>query len=598
MAGQGVQAAVSALRAAFDEVAGCEVDVLTGGQLVAALDELETLWCRLPAMRHRLLARLQAETTPKQMGAKSWKEVLRVRWRISTSEANRRLTEAAVLAPRQALTGPVLAPVLAATAAAQQRGVINGEHVEVIRKAIDKVPGFVDAATREQIEADWVRIAAGVGPKELKDLADLTVFLLDQDGPVPDDAERARKRGFSQGKQRRDGMTDVVGCLTPEARAVWEVIFAKYAAPGMCNPDDPQPCTSGTPTQAQIDNDHRSLAQRQHDAMVAVGRIALMSGELGTLNGLPVSVIIRTTLQDLESRAGIGTTGAGTVMPIADVIRLAGHANHYLAVFDGATGSALDLFRAKRIATPAQRIMLIARDGGCTKPCCTVGAYGSQVHHASTDWSKGGNTNINDLGLACGSDNRSVDDNGGWTTRINNRGEVEWIPPPPLDTGQTRINYYHRPEALLRPPDDPETPTHNDTDATTNSTNSNNADDEAPADDDKPESPAKLAAPTGDHKPDAPAELAAPPEDTAPEPEAPAEPDANAVDGNAADANNVSDTEPDTNEVGDTNEVDVDDVSETECDTKEGSGTESDAPPSSDGAGEPGGPSPPDDRAA
>ncbi|MGV0646799.1 DUF222 domain-containing protein, partial [Mycolicibacterium sp. XJ2546] len=99
---------------------------------------------------------------------------------------------------------------------------------------------------------------------------------------------------------------------------------------------------SGTPTQAQIDNDHRTLTQRQHDALVAVGRIALMSGELGQLNGLPVSIIIRTTLQDLESRAGVGTTGGGTVMPITDVIRLAGHANHYLAVFDKATGSAMD----------------------------------------------------------------------------------------------------------------------------------------------------------------------------------------------------------------------------------------------------------------
>ena len=86
-----------------------------------------------------------------------------------------------------------------------------------------------------------------------------------------------------------------------------------------------------------------------------------------------MSIIIRTTLHDLESRAGVGITGGGTVMPIPDVIRLAGHANHNLAVFDGATGSALNLYRTKRIASPAQRIMLIARDGGCTKPCCTVG---------------------------------------------------------------------------------------------------------------------------------------------------------------------------------------------------------------------------------
>src|SRR5690606_35988955 len=134
MSGSDVQAAVTALRAAFDDVAACDVDLLTRPDLVAALDELETLGCRLPALSYRLLARLQAETTPPQVVAKSWKEVLAVRWRISTSEAHRRLTEAAVLAPRQAMTGESLPPALPATAAAQAHGLINAEHVEVIRK--------------------------------------------------------------------------------------------------------------------------------------------------------------------------------------------------------------------------------------------------------------------------------------------------------------------------------------------------------------------------------------------------------------------------------------------------------------------------------
>jgi hypothetical protein len=97
--------------------------------------------------------------------------------------------------------------------------------------------------------------------------------------------------------------------------------------------------------------------------------------------------------------------------------------------------------------------MLIARDGGCSKPCCTVGAYGTQVHHAVKDWAAGGNTNVDEMTLACGADNRLVKA-GGYTTRINTRGEAEWIPPPHLDTGQTRINYHHRPEAHLHPPDE------------------------------------------------------------------------------------------------------------------------------------------------
>jgi hypothetical protein len=122
----------------------------------------------------------------------------------------------------------------------------------------------------------------------------------------------------------------------------------------------------------------------------------------------------------------------------------------------------LDLFRSRRVATPAQRIMLIARDGGCTKPCCTVGAYGSQVHHAARDWADNGYTNVDHLGLACGPDNRMVGPDG-WITRLNDRHEVEWIPPQHLDTGQARINTYHRPERLLRPPDDPPATTNNPT---------------------------------------------------------------------------------------------------------------------------------------
>ena len=61
----------------------------------------------------------------------------------------------------------------------------------MLRDTIRRLPGFVDTVTREQIEIDLVRIAVGVGPKELKDTAELRLFLLDQDGPEPDDTERA-----------------------------------------------------------------------------------------------------------------------------------------------------------------------------------------------------------------------------------------------------------------------------------------------------------------------------------------------------------------------------------------------------------------------
>ncbi|MBE1549622.1 hypothetical protein GGC64_003662, partial [Mycobacterium sp. OAS707] len=199
MDGGAVQTAVTALRAAYEGLAALPVEALGTSELISALDELEALSCQLPAQRHRLLARLQEQTTAIEMGAKSWREVLAIRWRISTSEAGRRLEEAAQLGPRRTLTGEPLDPALACTALAQANGVINREHVKVVREAMDRLPAGVDSLTRAQIEVDLVRTAIGVGPKELKDNAERILFLLDQDGPQPDDTERDRRRGVTKG---------------------------------------------------------------------------------------------------------------------------------------------------------------------------------------------------------------------------------------------------------------------------------------------------------------------------------------------------------------------------------------------------------------
>ncbi len=232
--------AMTALLAAYDAVADCDLESLPAPGVLEFIDGLEVLTCQLPTQSHRALARLQVETTPQKLGAKSWKDVLATRWRITTSEAHRRLDAAGELGPRHALTGQPLPPRQPAVAAAQAGGLINAEHVKVLRDTLKALPGWVDTTTREQIEIDLVRVAVRVGPKELKDTAALRLFLLDQDGPEPDDTERARSRGLSKGPQRRTGNIPIRGELTPEAWATLEAIFAKFAAPGMCNPERPR----------------------------------------------------------------------------------------------------------------------------------------------------------------------------------------------------------------------------------------------------------------------------------------------------------------------------------------------------------------------
>jgi len=92
-----------------------------------------------------------------------------------------------------------------------------------------------------------------------------------------------------------------------------------------------------------------------------------------------------------------------------------------------------------------------AKDRGCTKPGCDAPGYWAQVHHVN-GWADTHRTDINELTLACGPDNRLAESN--WTTRKNAKGDTEWIPPPHLERGQPRINTFHHPEKVLAPDDD------------------------------------------------------------------------------------------------------------------------------------------------
>jgi hypothetical protein len=242
-------------------------------------------------------------------------------------------------------------------------------------------------------------------------------------------------------------MTPLSGYLTPEARAGLDAVLAKWAAPGSCDPHDQTPVIDGTPSEQAAKADWRSRAQRNHDALSAMCRSVLASGELGAHRGLPVSIVVSTTLADLQAGTGKAHTGGGSWLPMRDVIRMASHAQHYLAIFDEHTQQPLYLGRAKRIASPAQRLVLHAKDRGCSHPGCTVPGYLSEVHHVD-DWAAGGRTDIDTLTFACTTHHALLEH--GWKTRKLFDGTTQWLPPPHRDTGQPRTNNYHHPERYLR----------------------------------------------------------------------------------------------------------------------------------------------------
>jgi len=437
-----------ALDADLDRLCELSFDVFTTPERLRALERLERVTRRLRAPQHALINQLRAQATTTELGG-TLGCALADRLHLTPAEAGRRVGEAADLGQRRALTGELLAPTLSATAAAQRQGLIGDGHVRVIRGFFADLPYEIDPCTREDAEADLARQASRFRPDELGQYARRAMGWLNPDGKLKDD-ERARKRGITIGAQHYDGMSPIRGYLTPELRATFEPVLAKLGAPGAANPDDEVAVIDEVPDQDAARRDLRTPAQRNHDALLAGLRALLASGELGCHNGLPVSVVVTTTLQDLEAAAGKGLTGGGSLVPMSDLIRMASHAHHYLAIFDN--GNALALHHTKRLASPAQRIMLYAKDRGCTKPGCDAPAYHSQVHHVS-GWTATHRTDIDDLTLACGPDNRLAEK--GWTTRKNTRGDTEWLPPAHLDRGQPRTNPYHHPERFLRDEDDP-----------------------------------------------------------------------------------------------------------------------------------------------
>ena len=433
--------------AVLDRLCELSFDALTTPELLRMLEHLERGVRRQRTPQHALINQLETQAGEEELGG-TLRVALANRLRITKAEASRRIAEAADLAPRRALTGEPLAPLLSHTAAAQRDGRIGDGHVKEIREFFAHLPAEVDLGTREAAEADLAAKARQYRPDELAKYAQRIMDWLHPDGEFSDE-ERARKRGITLGNQEFDGMSRLSGMVTPELRAAIEALLAKLAAPGACNPDDQTPIVDDTPDQDTVNRDQRSTAQRNHDAFLAGIRGLIASGKLGQHNGLPVSIIVTTTLKDLEAATGKVLTGGGSLVPMSDVIRWAGHAHHYLALFDGA--KPLALYHTKRLASPAQRIMLFGKDRGCTMPGCDAPFYHSQVHHTK-GWKNTFRTDIDDLTLACGPNNLQAEK--GWTTRKNAKGETEWLPPPHLDYGQPRINTFHHPEKLLAPDDD------------------------------------------------------------------------------------------------------------------------------------------------
>ena len=199
----------------------------------------------LPAVEHALINQLVAQADAAELGGRL-APVLANRLRISRAEASRRVHEAADLGERRALNGEPLAPVLAATAAAQRSGELGPGHVAVIRSFFHRLPDFVDVETRAKAEAQLARLSREHRPDELAKLADKLTDCLNPDGDFSD-IDRAKRRGITIGRQDLDGMSRSAAGSTPKLGPPSTPSSPSWLHPGCVTPTTSNPASAAPP---------------------------------------------------------------------------------------------------------------------------------------------------------------------------------------------------------------------------------------------------------------------------------------------------------------------------------------------------------------
>lgn len=479
MSANGLSDGLAMIAAGLDMVDGTDWTAMAVPERLDAMDALETDRRLTLAISNAIAATVATETVstlgdvPKKLIADTL--------RITLAQADNRLKQAELLRERTTLTGEPLAPHLPATARAWNRGQLDTAHVAEIATFFDEIPADTPLDVQETSERFLAAKATQLRPDQLKKVAKKLALTINPDGTFSEQ-DRIRKSGFRWEAQRSDGMSKGVLWATPQLRTHLDAFFAKYADYGMSMPDDQlgtdqhdtsdggdrtvtegpatedptlpdtgedaAQATQPSPTPRPAVTDFRTPSQRRHDALNHWARSILGNPALGTHHGLPVAVVVTTTLAELEAGAGYGITATGTVIPMSELIAMAAGSYRYLLIFRSDTDRrVVDFYRARRCANGDQWLALFGRDRGCTRPNCDKSAEDCQAHH-SPDFAADGQTNVDLMALACYQDHPQVGP-AGWSTHMRD-GNTKWTPPPQYPRNIAATNDFHHPERSLR----------------------------------------------------------------------------------------------------------------------------------------------------
>ncbi|MDQ0576994.1 HNH endonuclease signature motif containing protein [Agromyces albus] len=342
----------------------------------------------------------------------------------SRSDAAKLIAVGTATAERQTFGGERLPSRHPHVAAALQTADLSLEAACAITSMLDRVAVRADPAQAEIAEVALVRLASQASLELLIRGVREAEARLDQDGVEPREEELRQERSLTM-REDRNGMVHLHARLDPESAAPVKAAIEALVS-DVLRRREPQSCEAGP-----VLDDSRSIPQIQADALAALARHTL--GCTQTVTPLAkTTVVVRMNLETLLDGLGHARIdGIDQPISASTARRMAADADLIPAVF-GRESLPLDLGRAARLFTRAQRLALAERDGGCASCGQNIGYV--EAHHI--DWWERdrGPTDIANGVMLCSFCHHTVHRED-WRIRVR-AGEVWFIPPPHIDPQQ------------------------------------------------------------------------------------------------------------------------------------------------------------------
>ena len=383
-----VAAAVDTARGLWP--AGETVDGVEAGQLVALNEALGRVRRLVEAAAARVAAEISRQSRP-ELGADSLAKrqgfphapaLLASTWGTSTGEAVRWVKVGEATAPRMLLTGETAPAKYPHVAAAVEAGNLTAGAAAAIIALLDRVICRAGAAACDRAEQTLVRQAEGLALDQLNKILTRAEAHLDPAGVQPREEELQAKRSLRI-SQDSHGMIRLTGLFDPEHGAPIKTVIDALVTTELAAQRNHR--TGDHRTGDHGAGDHgaggrgagggggvsdgpeqvlRSIPMMQADALTMI--CEHLTGCTHRDTPLPgATVIVRVTLEDLHNGTGHATIdGIHAPISISTARRMAADAGVIPCVLGG-DSEILDWGRRKRLFTPAQRLALTERDGGC-----------------------------------------------------------------------------------------------------------------------------------------------------------------------------------------------------------------------------------------